>query len=59
MKKIKKYFNGVQKEVKRVRWPKKNDMIKYSISTIVFICFFAGFFYLFDTVSALIAGWIK
>ena len=34
------FCNGVKSEFKRVHWPDKKEMIKYSIATIVFIIFF-------------------
>ena len=52
MKKIIKFFKGVKKEISRVRWPNKKEMIKYSIATLVFILFFALFFYGFDAAAA-------
>ena len=48
MKKIKKFFGEVKSELKKVKWPNRKDMIKYSIATICFVIFFAGFFYLID-----------
>lgn len=54
MKKIIKFFKGVKKEISRVRWPNKKEMIKYSVATILFILFFALFFYLFDTIVAIL-----
>lgn len=52
MKKIIKFFKGVKKEISRVRWPNKKEMVKYSIATLVFILFFALFFYGFDAAAA-------
>ncbi len=48
MKKIKKFFSEVKSELKKVKWPNKKDMIKYSAATICFVIFFAVFFYLID-----------
>ena len=48
MKKVKKFFSEVKKELDKVKWPGKKDMVKYSIATICFVIFFAGFFYLID-----------
>ncbi|MDO5569451.1 MAG: preprotein translocase subunit SecE [bacterium] len=48
MGKIKKYFSGVKKEMKRVRWTGKKDLFKYTIVTIVFVAFLSIFFYLID-----------
>ena len=42
------WFHGVKSEFKKVRWPSKKEMIKYSVATIVFILFFALFFYLIE-----------
>lgn len=48
MKKIARFFVNVKKEMKKVRWPKKKEMIKFSIATITIICFFMLFFTLID-----------
>ena len=51
----KKHFLGeVRSEMAKVKWPSKKDMIKYSIATIVFIIFFALFFYAIDLIIALL-----
>ena len=50
----KKLFSGVRSEMAKVKWPSKKDMIKYSIATIVFVIFFALFFYLIDVIIALL-----
>lgn len=54
MSKIADYFSGVKKEVSRIRWTSKKDLIKYSVSTICFMVFFGVFFYLIDMVVALL-----
>ena len=46
------WFKGVVSEFKKVRWPNKKEMVKYSIATILFIIFFAVFFYLIDILLA-------
>ncbi len=48
------FCHGVKSEAKKVRWTSKEDMLKYSIATIVFIIFCSIFFYGIDTVFALI-----
>ncbi len=58
MKKVIKFFSEVKKELGKVKWPSKKDMIKYSIATICFVVFFAGFFYLIDFTVALIRSWV-
>ena len=59
MKKIIKFFKGIKKEISRVRWPNKKEMVKYSVATILFILFFALFFYLFDTIVAILIELFK
>ena len=48
------FFKGVRGEIKKVKWPSKKDMIKYSIATILLILFFAIFFYIIDVIMALL-----
>lgn len=48
------FCNGVKGEFKKVHWTDKKNMVKYSIATIVFVVFCAGFFYLIDIVFALV-----
>ena len=52
--KIKKesFFLGVKKEMGKVRWPLKKEMIKYSLATLSFIIFFGLFFTLGDLIIA-------
>lgn len=38
------FFKGVFREIKRVRWPGKNDMIENTTTVVVFSAFFALFF---------------
>ena len=47
-------FSGVRSEMAKVKWPGKKDMVKYSIATIVFVIFFAIFFYCIDLLLALL-----
>ena len=54
MKKIKKFLDEVKKELKKVRWPSRKEMVKYSVATICFVIFFAVFFYLIDLAVAFI-----
>ena len=48
------FMKEVRSEVKKVKWPSKKDMLKYSIATIVFVVFFALFFYAIDLLLALL-----
>ena len=52
MKKIKDFFVSVKKEISKVKWPTKKDMMKYSVITVMFIVFFALFFVLLDFIIA-------
>lgn len=54
MKKIIDYFKGVKKEISRIRWTSKKELLKYSVSTIIFILFFGVFFYAVDILVALL-----
>ena len=52
--KIYTFFKEVKSEMAKVKWPSKKDMVKYSIATIVFVIFFALFFYAIDLIIALL-----
>lgn len=54
MKKVRNFFSEVKKELTKVKWPNKKDMVKYSAATIVFVIFFAGFFYAIELLMALV-----
>lgn len=54
MKKIARFFVGVKKELKKVRWPKKKEMIVYSTSAICIITFFMLFFVGIDAMLSVI-----
>lgn len=48
------FFKDVKAEMSKVKWPSRKDMVKYSLATILFIIFFALFFYLIDLIIALL-----
>ena len=58
IKKVKTHKKGFLHEVKaemdKVKWPSRKEMVKYSIATIVFVIFFALFFYGIDLILALL-----
>ena len=58
-KRIGKYFKGVGKEVKRIRWTDKKDLLKYSICTLMFVLFFGVYFYAIDWIVLLIRSLAK
>ena len=52
MRKIARYFSGVKKEISRVRWLCKKNLVKFSIATISFVVFFSLYFYAIDYITA-------
>jgi len=48
------FCHGVGDEFKKVHWPTKKDMVKYSIATVVFVVFLSLFFYLVDIIFAFV-----
>lgn len=42
--KISKYFKGVFKELKRIRWTNGKELLSSSITSVIFIAFFALYF---------------
>ena len=48
------FCHGVGDEFKRVHWPSRKDMAKYSIATVVFVVFLSLFFYVVDVIFALV-----
>lgn len=54
MKKLKKFLSEVSKEMSKVHWPTKKDMITYSGATIAFILMLSLFFLLSDIIIAAI-----
>ena len=53
------FINGVKSEFKKVHWPSRRDLIKYSIVTFIFVICLAIFFYLIDVIFAWIQTLIK
>lgn len=47
-----KKISGIRSEFKKVRWPKKKEMFKYSVAVLVCIIVFALFFMLSDVIIA-------
>src|SRR5574344_236438 len=52
------FFDDVKEEMKLVRWPNKKEILKYSIASLLFVVFFALFFFAIDLLFALIKGLI-
>ena len=52
------FCHGVKSEFDKVHWTSRKEMVKYSITTILFIIFMSLFFYLINVVFALIQTWL-
>ena len=48
------FCHGVASEFKKIYLLTKEDIVKYSIATIIFVIFLAVFFYLIDVLFALV-----
>lgn len=56
---VAKYFKGVGKEVKRIKWTSGKDLIKYSIAAVAFVVFFGIYFYGIDWIALLVRSLAK
>ncbi|MDO5028870.1 MAG: preprotein translocase subunit SecE [Bacillota bacterium] len=54
----KKYFKGVRTELKKVVWPNKTELLKYSALVLVLSIISALFIYLFDFIIHNLLGFI-
>jgi len=54
MKKVVDYFKGIKKEISRIKWTSKKDLLKYSVASILFVMFFGIFFYAIDILVAVL-----
>ena len=50
-KKIGTYFKGVLKELKRIKWTTKKDLVKYSIASVCFVLSFGLYFYIVELLA--------
>ena len=51
---ISKYFKGVKKEIKRIRWTTGKELAKYSMTAVLFMIFLGAYFYAIDMLVSLI-----
>ena len=51
-----KFFKDVIKEMKKVKWPDKKYMIKYSIATFAMIISVSVYFYIITAIFAAVKG---
>ena len=50
------FFKGIKIELKKVTWPSKKDILKYSIATLVFCIVVMVFFQLLDLGLSVVKG---
>ena len=50
------YLKQVRSEMKKVSWPEKKDVAKYTIATLTFCLIVCGFFQLLNLVLSFIKG---
>lgn len=53
------FIGQVFAEMKLVRWPSFKEVVKYTIAVLVFVLFFAGFFYLINLLFGLFVTLIR
>ena len=57
------YFKDVKKESKKIVWPSRKNLIKYSVATVLFVILMALFFLLLSFLAAFLQGtlvpWIR
>ncbi len=59
MEKIKSFFYGVKKEIERVRWPNRKNMVKYSVAVLSFCALLSFFFYIINIIIVLLKEVLK
>lgn len=52
------YFKKVRRELKLVKWPSASEVVKYTISTIVFVAILCGVFMLLNLLLSIVKGWL-
>ncbi len=50
------FFKGIKGEMKKVSWPSKKDVFKYSVATLVFCVVVMAFFQVLDLGLSVIKG---
>ena len=58
-KSIKRYFTGVIKEIKRIKWTTGKELLKYSIASVLLIIFFGVYFYAINWIALLVRSLAK
>lgn len=50
------FFKSIKSELKKVKWPEKKEVVKYTIATIIFILIFVLLFALLNLAMSVIKG---
>lgn len=50
------FFSGVKTELAKVKWPTKQEVLKYTIATLVFIIVLVVFFVLLSLIMSAVKG---
>lgn len=50
------FFKGVKNELKKVKWPEKKEVVKYTIATIIFVLIFVLLFAVLNLAISVIKG---
>ena len=53
------YFKEVGKEMSKVKWPERKEVVKYTVSTVIFVLVVVGFFVLLNMGMSWIVGVFK
>lgn len=53
-----KFFQNVAREMKKVRWPTRKELVSYTITVIITVLFISVFFALVDLAISEIIRWI-
>lgn len=51
-----KFFEGIKKELKLVKWPSWKEILKYTVATIIFCVILVLFFELLNLIMAYVKG---
>ena len=57
-KKKKHFWKDYRAELKKVKWPTAKDVLKYTISTIVFCIILCCLFMLLNLILSVVKGWL-
>ncbi|MFB1083223.1 preprotein translocase subunit SecE [Jeotgalibacillus sp. JSM ZJ347] len=58
MSKISNFFRNVASEMRKVSWPKRKELTKYTVTVLTTVIFVAVFFFVIDMGIDAIINWI-